>query len=52
MKQKYLILCNDDQKELIIREFSELDDKKVLLLLAEEKYDIKAINSAIKKAIH
>jgi hypothetical protein len=49
MKQKYLILNNDDQKELIIREFAELDDKEVLLLLAEEKYDVKDIKSAIKK---
>ena len=49
MKQKYLILNNDDQKELIIREFSELDDKVVLLLLGEQKYDVKSIESAIKK---
>ncbi|MDL1967994.1 MAG: hypothetical protein LWW97_05435 [Deltaproteobacteria bacterium] len=49
MKQKYLILNNDDQDELIIREFSELDDKKVLLLLSEEKYDVKDIKSAIEK---
>ncbi|MCD4778008.1 MAG: hypothetical protein K8R12_03450 [Desulfobacterales bacterium] len=49
MKQKYLILNNDDQKELIIREFSELDDKVVLLLLVEQKYDVKSIESAIKK---
>jgi hypothetical protein len=49
MKQKYLILNNYDQKELIIREFTELDDKEVLLLLAEEKYDVKVIKSAIKK---
>jgi len=37
MKQKYLILNNDDQKELIIREFAELDDKEALLLLGEQK---------------
>ncbi len=49
MKQKYLILNNDDQKELIIREFAELDDKEVLLLLAEGKYDVKVVKSAIKK---
>ena len=49
MKQKYLILNNDDQKEFIIREFAELDDKEVLLLLAEEKYDVKDIRSAIVK---
>ncbi len=49
MKQKYLILNNNDQKELIIREFSELDDKVVLLLLVEQKYDVKSIEFAIKK---
>lgn len=49
MKQKYLILKNDDQKEFIIKEFAELDDKEELLLLAEEKYDVKAVESAIKK---
>jgi len=49
MKQKYLILNNDDQKELIIREFAALEDKELLLLLGEEKYDVKAIKSAIKK---
>lgn len=48
MEQKYLILNNDDQKELIIREFADLEDKEVLLLLGEEKYDVKAIKSAIK----
>ena len=47
MKQKYLILNNDDQKELIIREFADLEDKELLLLLGEEKYDVKAIKSAI-----
>ncbi len=49
MKRKYLILNSNDQKELIIREFADLKDKKVLLLLGEEKYDVKAIKSAIKK---
>ena len=49
MKQKYLILNNDDQKELIIREFAELDDGEALFLLVEEKYDVKSTKSAIKK---
>ncbi|MCJ7615200.1 MAG: hypothetical protein MUO43_01520 [Desulfobacterales bacterium] len=49
MKQKYLILNNDDQRELIIKEFAELDDKEELLLLREEKYDVESIKSAIKK---
>jgi len=49
MKQKYLILNNEDQKELIIREFAEIDDKEVLSLIGEEKYSVKPIKSAIKK---
>jgi len=49
MKQKFLILNNDDQKELIIREFAELDDKEALLLLGEQKYDVMDIKSAIKE---
>lgn len=49
MKQKYLILNNDDQKELIIRVYADLEDKELLLLLGEEKYDVNAIKSAINK---
>lgn len=48
MKQKYLILENEDQSELIIREFAELD-KDAMSLLCEETYDNKKIQSAIKK---
>ncbi len=47
MKQKYLILKDDDKKELIIREFAELD-KEALSPLCEETYDTKDIKSAIK----
>ena len=49
MKLKYLILNNDDQKELIITEFAELKDKEASLLLVKEKYDVKAIDFAINK---
>ena len=48
MKQKFLILKNDDKNELIIREFAELD-KESYTLLCDETYDIKTIESAIKK---
>ena len=48
MKQKYLILKDNDKKELIIREFAELD-KEILSPLCEEIYDAKVIQSAIKE---
>ncbi len=48
MKQKYLILKDNDKKELIIREFAELD-KEVFSPLCEEIYDAKVIQSAIKE---
>jgi hypothetical protein len=47
MKQKYTIVRDDKNKQLIIREFAELD-KEVLSLLCEETYDQKAIRAAIK----
>lgn len=47
MKQKYLILKDDEKKELVIREFAELD-KDALSPLCEETYDAKVIRSAIK----
>jgi hypothetical protein len=48
MKQKYTILRDEKNKQLIIREFAELD-KEILSLLCEETYDEKRIRSAIKK---
>ena len=47
MKQKYTIVKDDKNKQIIIREFAELD-KEVLSLLCEETYDQKAIRAAIK----
>lgn len=47
MKQKYTIIRDDKNKQLIIREFAELD-KEILSLLCEETYDQKSINAAIK----
>ena len=48
MKQKYTIVKDDKNKQIIIREFAELD-KEVLSLLCEETYDQKAIRAAIKR---
>jgi hypothetical protein len=47
MKQKYTIVKDDKNKQLIIREFAELD-KEILSLLCEETYDQKLIRAAIK----
>jgi len=46
MKQKYSILKDADNQQLIIREFAELD-KEALSLLCEETYANKVIKSAI-----
>ena len=48
MKQKYTIVRDDKNNQLIIREFAELD-KQILSLLCEETYDFKVIRAAIKK---
>ena len=48
MKQKYTIVRDDKNKQLIIREFAELD-KEILSLLCEESYDEKKIRAAIRK---
>lgn len=47
MKQKYTIVRDDKNKQLIIREFAELD-KEILSLLCEETYDAKLIRAAIR----
>ena len=48
MKQKYLIVKNDEKDELIIKEFGELD-KDMYSLLCEEVYDNENIKTAIAK---
>jgi hypothetical protein len=48
MKQKYTIIRDDKNKQLIIREFAELD-KEILSLLCEETYDQKQIRAAIRR---
>ena len=47
MKQKYTIIKDSKNKQLIIREFAELD-KEILSLLCEETYEQKMIMAAIK----
>ena len=49
MKQKYVILKNDGDKEITIQEFAELD-KDMMSLLCEQKYSFTAIKAAIKKS--
>lgn len=46
MKQKFVILKSDDQKEFKIEEFAELE-KDIMSLMCEEKYVSKNIKSAI-----
>ena len=48
MKQKYTIVRDDKNNQLIIREFAELD-KEILSLLCEETYDPKVIKAAIRQ---
>jgi hypothetical protein len=47
MKQKYTIIKDSENNQLIIREFAELD-KEVLSLLCEETYENNTIRYAIK----
>ena len=47
MKQKYTILKDNDNRQLVIKEFAELD-KEVMSFLCEETYEVKVIRSAIK----
>jgi len=48
MRQKYVILKNDEKNELILRAFTELDNTE-LVLACEETYDEKIIKSTIPK---
>ena len=48
MKQKYMVLRNDEKTGLIIREFAELD-KEIFSLLCEETFEDETIKSAIEK---
>jgi hypothetical protein len=49
MKQKYLILKNDEKNQLTIQEFADLEKQNEYTLLCEETYSAKAIESAVSK---
>ncbi len=49
MKQKYLILKNDEKNELTIQEFAELEKQDEYTLHCEETYNAGTITSAILK---
>jgi len=49
MKQKYVISRDTEKKELVIKEYAELD-KDILTLVCEETYSDKNIESAIRKS--
>lgn len=48
MKHKYTIIKDTDNKQLVIREYGELD-KDAMSLLCEETFDQKAVKEAIKE---
>ena len=48
MKQKYVVLLDNEAGKLAIQEFAELD-KEMLSLLCEETYDAIAIKAAMEK---
>ena len=48
MKQKYIILKNDEKTGVIIREYAELD-KEIFSFLCEETFEDKTVKSAIAK---
>ena len=48
MKQKYVVLLDNETGKLAIQEYAELD-KEMLSLLCEETYDAEAIRTAMKK---
>ena len=50
MKQKYSILKDSNNQQLIIREFTEVD-KELMSLLCEETYENKVITSAISNGL-
>ena len=48
MKQKYVVLLDNENEKLSIQEYAELD-KEMLSLLCEETYDAGAIKAAMDK---
>ena len=49
MKQKYVVLLDNESTQLVIQEFAELD-KEMLSLLCEETYDLAKIQTAAQKS--
>jgi hypothetical protein len=47
MKQKFIIQKNDDDRQLIVQEYAELD-KDILSFICEERHDLARIESALK----
>lgn len=48
MKQKYVVLLDNEVGKLSIQEYAELD-KEMLSLLCEETYDVQAVKTAMEK---
>ncbi len=48
MKQKYAIIRDDDQNNLLVREYAELD-KEMMSLLCEETYSQEQIKAAMQE---
>ena len=48
MKQKYVVMLDNESGKLSIQEYAELD-KEMLSLLCEETYDVDTIKSALDK---
>ena len=49
MKQKYVVLMDNESGHLVIQEYAELD-KEMLSLLCEETYDLETIKGAMQKS--
>jgi len=48
MKQKYVVLLDNESGKLVIQEYAELD-KEMLSLLCEETYNVEAVKKAMAK---
>lgn len=50
MKQKYVVLKDEEKEEYILREFAELD-KDALSLLCEEHYPLETVDAAARQGL-
>ena len=48
MKQKYVVLLDNESEKLSIQEYAELD-KEMLSLLCEQTYDVNVLKTAMAK---